>query len=136
LLLRGVESLMNDSEVEVIYGNTPDRPMTDSKGRILAGASFTISDTLPRHRNVLKGKIVAGVLTTEPADILLTQTWGQGGARDIRGNRTKWDYRRGRLRLVPAGWYAGRAARRLPTGVRRDPKPGAGRRGIGTFGGD
>ncbi len=109
LLLRGVDSLTDDPEVEVIFGNTPDRPMVDSKGRILAGASFTISDTLPRHRNVLRGKIVAGVLTTEPADILLTQTWGQGGARDIRGNRTKWDYRKGRLRLVfqPDGTLAG-----------------------------
>ena len=33
------------------------------------------------------------------ADIVLTQTWGQGGARDIRGNRTKYDFRSARLRL-------------------------------------
>jgi hypothetical protein len=100
ILLRGVDSLENDDDVEVIYGNTPDRPMTDSKGRVLAGASFTISDAPPRHRNVLHGRIVNGVLTTTPKDILLTQTWGQGGARDIRGNRSTWDYRLGRLRLV------------------------------------
>lgn len=109
ILLRGVDSLENDDRVEVIYANTPDRPMTDSKGRFLAGASFTVSDQAPRHRNVLIGRIENGVLTTAPKDIVLTQTWGQGGARDIRGNRTKWDYRRGRLRLVfqPDGSLAG-----------------------------
>lgn len=100
ILLRGVDSLQNDSDVEVIYANTADRPPADSKGNFLRGASFTISDTAPRHRNVLHGRIVNGVLTTDPADIVLTQTWGQGGARDIRGNRSKFDYRKGRLRLV------------------------------------
>ena len=109
ILLRGVDSLENDDSVEVIFANTPDRPMVDSKGRFLTGASFTVSDTVPRHRNVLIGRIENGVLTTTPKDIVLTQTWGQGGARDIRGNRTKWDYRRGRLRLVfqPDGSLAG-----------------------------
>jgi hypothetical protein len=109
ILLRGVDSLEHDDRVEVIYANTPDRPMADSKGRFLTGASFSVSDTAPRHRNVLIGRIENGVLTTTPKDIVLTQTWGQGGARDIRGNRTKWDYRRGRLRLVfqPDGSLAG-----------------------------
>lgn len=100
ILLRGIDSLDDDPEVEVIYANTPDRPMTDSKGRFLPGASFTVSDVPPRYRNVLKGQIRHGVLTTAPQDITLTQTWGQGGARDIRGNRTKYDFRRGRLRLT------------------------------------
>lgn len=100
ILLRGVDSLENDDSVEVVYANTPDRPMSDSNGKFLPGASFTISDKAPRHRNVLHGRIVNGVLTTSPEDIVLTQTWGQGGARDIRGNRTKFDYRRARLRLT------------------------------------
>ena len=100
ILLRGVDSLENDPEVEVIYGNTPDRPMVDSAGKFLPGASFTISDKAPRHRNVLKGRIERGVLTTQSADILLAQTWGQGGARDIRGNRSRFTFRKGRLRLT------------------------------------
>lgn len=99
ILLRGVDSFEKDDEVEVIYGNTPDRPMADNKGKFLPGASFTISDKPPRHRNVLKGRIENGVLTTEVKDVVLTQTWGQGGARDIRGNRTKYDFREARLRL-------------------------------------
>ncbi|MEZ5744451.1 MAG: hypothetical protein R3D89_12205 [Sphingomonadaceae bacterium] len=99
ILLRGVDSLEHDPDVEVIYGNTPDRPFMDSKGRFLPGATFTISDEPPRHRNVLKGRIDNGVLTTVPTHIELTQTWGQGGARDIRGNRATYDYHEGRLRL-------------------------------------
>ena len=100
ILLRGVDSLTNDDSVEVIYANTPDRPMADSSGKFLPGASFTVSDKAPRNRNVLRGRIADGVLTTDSADIVLTQTWGQGGARDIRGNRTKYDFRRAKLRLA------------------------------------
>jgi hypothetical protein len=100
ILLKGVDSLVNDDDVEVIYANTPDRPPVDSKGDFLRGASFTISTKPPRHRNVLHGHIRNGVLTTDPADIVLTETWGQGGARDIRGNRGVWDFKKGRLRLV------------------------------------
>ena len=100
ILLRGVDSLARDDTVEVVYANTPDRPVTDSMGKFLPGASFTVSDKPPRNRNLLKGRIDNGVLTTEPQDILLTQTWGQGGARDIRGNRTKYDMRQARLRLT------------------------------------
>jgi hypothetical protein len=109
ILLRGVDSLVRDDDVEVIYANTPDRPVVDSKGGFLTGMSFTISDSAPRHRNVLHGRIRDGVLTTDPADIKLTQTWGQGGARDIRGHRTMWDLRRARLRLTirPDGTLGG-----------------------------
>ena len=112
LLLRGVDSLENDPDVDIIYGNTPDRPVVDSKGEFLAGASFTISDKAPRQRNVLKGRIERGVLTTQPADIKLAQTWGQGGARDIRGNRSIFDLRSGRLKLTfqPDGSVRGIAA--------------------------
>lgn len=100
ILLRGVDSLENDDDVEVIYGNTPDRPGLDNHGNFLPGYSFTISDKPPRHRNVLHGRIVGGVLTTDAQDIKLTQTWGQGGARDIRGTRTAYDLRHAKLRLT------------------------------------
>lgn len=99
ILLRGVNSLQNDDSVEVVYANTPDRPSVDSTGKFLPGASFSVSDKAPRNRNVLHGRIANGVLTTTSQDILLAQTWGQGGARDIRGNRSKYDFRKARLRL-------------------------------------
>jgi hypothetical protein len=100
LLLRGVDSLVNDPDVEVIYGNTPDRPVVDASGKFIWNASFTITDQAPRERNVLKGKIVNGVLTTEPKLIKLTQTWGQSAARDLRGIRSRWTLYKGRLRLT------------------------------------
>lgn len=100
ILLRGVDSLQHDEDVEVVYANTPDRPELDAKSNFLPGYSFAVSTKPPRHRNVMRGRINNGVLTTAPADIKLTQTWGQGGARDIRGTRTAYDYRRARLRLT------------------------------------
>ena len=99
LLLRGVTSFVKADNVEVIYANTPDRPTVDSKGHFLPGMSFSVSDKPPRHRNVLHGRIRDGVLTTDPAEIELTQTWGQGGARDIRGNRSSYHYFKGRVKL-------------------------------------
>ena len=99
ILLKGVDSLQHDDDVEVIYANTPDRPAVDSQGNFLRGASFSVSTRPPRERNDLHGRIDNGVLTTDPKDIKLVETWGQGGARDIRGNRSKFDLRRGRLRL-------------------------------------
>lgn len=100
ILLRGVDSLERDDEVEVIYANTADRPPADSKGNFLRGASFSVNDTAPRHRNVLKGRIDNGVLTTAPQDVQLAQTWGQGGARDIRGSRSQYQFRHAKLRLA------------------------------------
>ncbi len=99
ILLRGVDSLVDDPEVEVIYGNTQDRPFVDSNGLFLSGGTFTISTKPPRERNALKGKIRNGVLTTSPAEIKLTETWGQGGARDIRGHRARYHLYSGQLRL-------------------------------------
>lgn len=109
LLIQGIDSMERDDDVTVIYANTPDRPVVDSTGKFLAGASFAISDKAPRNRNVLKGRIVNGVLETVPQDVVLTQTWGQGGARDIRGNRTKFTFRKARLQLTfhPDGTLSG-----------------------------
>jgi hypothetical protein len=100
ILLKGVDNLVNDPQVEVVYANTADRPTLDAQGKWLSGTSFTVDDKAPRARNVLRGRIVDGVLTTEPADIRLAATWGQGGARDLRGQRGQFDYRKARLRLT------------------------------------
>jgi len=100
ILLRGVDSLVQDDNVEVIYANTSDRPYLDNDGRFLAGTTFTVNAEGARARNVLKGRIENGVLTTEPKTIRLAQTWGQGGARDIRGHRTQYVFQSGRVRLA------------------------------------
>ena len=103
ILVKGIDNLQHDDDVQVIYANTPDRPALDSQGNFLRGASFSVSTKPPRERNVLHGRIENGVLTTDPQDIKLVETWGQGGARDVRGNRTKFDLRRARLRLTFQG---------------------------------
>lgn len=96
LLLRGVDSVTDDDDVEVIIGSTDDRPVLDSQRHFITGASFSFSDRNPAWRNVLHGRIVKGELTTDPADIRLKRPWGQGG---VRGARSEWDLRRARLKL-------------------------------------
>lgn len=99
LLLTGVDSLSDDPDVTVIYANSEDRAVVDSKQTFMPDASYTIVANA-QHRNVLKGRIVGGVLLTDPAHIRLRQTWGQGSERDIRGKRTEYDMARARLRLT------------------------------------
>lgn len=96
LLLRGVDSLVNDDHVDIVFATTDDRPVLDSKRNFITGASFTVSDN-PRWRNVLRGRIVNGVLTTDPADVRLTRRVGHGG---IRGENLEWQFRQGRFRLA------------------------------------
>lgn len=96
LLLRDVQSLQNDDEVQILFATTDDRPTLDSKQNFIRGASFTVSDN-PHWRNALQGRIVNGVLTTKPADIRLTRRFGIGG---IRGERLEWNLRRARFQLT------------------------------------
>ncbi|HEX7855152.1 MAG TPA: hypothetical protein VF503_15800 [Sphingobium sp.] len=99
ILLRGVDSLVKDDDVEVIYANTEDRAIVDGSQNFIPGASYTVTK-MPQYRNVLHGRIVNGVLTTDPQDIRLKQTWGQGGGRDIRGARSEWNLRHSQIRLA------------------------------------
>jgi hypothetical protein len=99
LLLRGVDSLVRDDDVQVIYANTEDPAIVDSNQKFLTGASYSVTNKR-EYRNVLRGRIDNGVLTTEPRDVRLRQTWGQSAQRDVRGRRAEWDLRRARLRLT------------------------------------
>ena len=96
LILRGVNSLANDPDVEVIYANTDDRPVADASGRYIHKASFAVSPTRPQYRNVLHGRIVNGVLMTDSKDIRLTQDTG----RAQQGSKGEFDLARSRIRLV------------------------------------
>lgn len=96
LQLGGVQSFVNDDDVSVLLASSEDLPYTDSGMNILTGASFTVSQN-PRFRNELHGRIVNGVLITDPTDIHLSQKWGQGGAR---GKRAEYDIRKARLRVA------------------------------------
>lgn len=96
MLLRGVDSLKDDDNVEVILASSNDRPVLDSKRNFIAKASFTMASN-PRWRNVLKGHIHDGILTTDPQDIKLNRSQGIGGKR---GAQAEHDLREGRLRLT------------------------------------
>lgn len=96
LLLRGVDSLVKDDDVEVIFASTSDRPILDSNQKIVEGASFNVSKN-PRWRNILHGRIENGVLRTQSADITLNKAAGFGG---IRGQKLEWDFRAGRFQIA------------------------------------
>jgi hypothetical protein len=68
--LRGVDDLRNDPDVDVgIYSGKPG-VITDATGKILPFQSVAIHDD-PHYHAETKGKIVDGVLTTEPVHVHL-----------------------------------------------------------------
>ncbi len=69
--LSNVDSLETDDQVDVMLYRGKDRLMSDASGEhILPGGSNRVDDRFSkRFTQHLKGKIVNGVLTTEPADI-------------------------------------------------------------------
>ena len=113
MLLRGVKSFVNSDNVEVILASSSDLPVTDINRTVVTNASFNVSDN-PRWRNVFHGRIVNGVLITDQADILLSQKWGQGGAR---GQLAEYNIHKARLRLsfAPDGTLDGLMAGYAPT---------------------
>lgn len=96
MILRGVHNLVNDDNVEVILASSLDKPIVDTQQNFIRDASYSVAPT-PRWRNVLHGRIVNGVLTTDPQDVLLTRPIGLGGPR---GLKVEWDFGRSRLHLA------------------------------------
>jgi hypothetical protein len=66
----GVDNEENDPEVSVAFYSTRDVLPKDSTGKILPFASYRVSDT-PLYGAKAKGKIVNGVITSEPMDVRL-----------------------------------------------------------------
>jgi hypothetical protein len=69
--VNNVDNLQNDDQVDVMLYRGKDRLMSDATGeKIVPGGSNRVDDRFSkRFTQHLKGKIVNGVLTTEPADI-------------------------------------------------------------------
>lgn len=83
VVVRTVENWHDDPDVEVIIASSADKPMLDATGKVAAGSSLTISED-PRYRTIFHGRIVGGVLTTEPADLVLPINWvGASGGEFI-----------------------------------------------------
>ncbi|MSO73479.1 MAG: hypothetical protein EXQ84_07765 [Rhodospirillaceae bacterium] len=94
--VRGVDDLRNDPEVEVgIYSGTGG-VATDPTGKLLPYQSVSIHDDVHYH-NETKGKIVDGVLTTDPVHMHLRI--------DQQVIHSEYDFKDARLRmeLAPDG---------------------------------
>jgi len=87
--IRGVTDPRNDPEVAVDIYAAADPVLRDARGGALARASFAI-DPNPRLHAATRGKIVDGVLTTEPVDLLLNfREQIVDAPREIRGARLR-----------------------------------------------
>lgn len=68
--LSGVDDLENDDSVDVLVITTIEPPQRGTDGRIIPLSSVTIDPT-PEWQTTFNGRIVDGVLTTDPADFVL-----------------------------------------------------------------
>jgi hypothetical protein len=68
--LSGVDSFENDDEVDVLVITTIEPPLRGTDGVIIPLSSVTV-DQNPEWQTRFKGRIVEGVLTTEPTDFVL-----------------------------------------------------------------
>ena len=87
--VRKVNDWRNDPDVELVVYNSNDAIATDARGGPLRHASYDV-DPAPRYQARAQGKIVNGVLTTEPFDMVLHYK-GQiiDAVRDIRQARLR-----------------------------------------------
>ena len=72
----GIDDAMNDDEVEVGFYSSTNPTLYDAERKGVPYASLTVSDN-PRWQNKVRGKIVDGVVMTEPGDIRLDHYQGQ-----------------------------------------------------------
>lgn len=96
--ISGVHSLLNDDNVTVRTYRGLDELMTDGTGlSFIAGGTQHVDDRFGRFvESTWKGRIVNGVLMTEPADLTLNagESFGTTGIQKLRGVRF-------RLKLTP-----------------------------------
>ncbi len=97
MLLRNVHSFVRDDNVEVILATSPDKPIADTKQNFIRNASYQVTPN-PHWRNVLHGHIINGVLTTDPADIVLQRQLGNKPR--VHTIPIDWDFDRSRLQLT------------------------------------
>ena len=85
----GIDNPRNDNDVAVTVYASADSLITDSRGYTLANASYT-ADPQSKFTTHTRGRIVNGVLTTEPADIRLRfKEQIVDTVRELRGARIR-----------------------------------------------
>jgi hypothetical protein len=100
--LTGVENLQNDDAVDVGVYSSDDPLELDATGAPVANFTYAAT-TNPRHRSTTKGRIVGGVLTTDPVDMRIKINFnGQSETFEyyVRGARF-------RLTIAPDGTASG-----------------------------
>jgi hypothetical protein len=101
LEITGMTDPRNDAHVQVGFYASTDQASVDPAGKVLPDASLQVHDD-PRYRAVAEGKVVDGVVTTDPVDLRLK--YRSAGYVDtdfyIRGARLK-------LELQPDGTAKG-----------------------------
>lgn len=105
VLVRGVDDWQNDASVQVEIAAASGQPAADVKKNPTSGASLTISDN-PRYHVTMRAQIKDGLLTTEPADLILPFSWqvSTGGEFMVRHLRLRVRYKDGEL-VGEAGGY-------------------------------
>lgn len=80
----GVDDVRHDDHVQIAFYKKGGRdPLPkDSQGRILPHASYRIDPT-PRYQGVTRGRIVNGVLTSEPIDDMHWASFGNESYEDL-----------------------------------------------------
>lgn len=103
MIVRDVQSWRNDPRVEVVIAPSPDDAPTDAHQKIVSGGSLEVAPQA-KWRTVLVGRIEDGVLTTEPADLVLPRSWVGALKGEFIMKRTRL-----RLKLQPGGELTGLA---------------------------
>jgi hypothetical protein len=99
--ITGVDDLKNDPDVQVTIWDSKDATPFDSKGKGMSNYSLTARAVVDGFANTAKGRIVDGVLTTDPAEL----------ATPRRGESSSYPYRfrgaRLELKIAPDGSASG-----------------------------
>lgn len=133
--LTNVDSLTNDPDVDVAIYRGMDSLMTDATGAKLIPGGLQRIDTKfgKKYESHLKGKIVDGVLITEPKDLYWPFAWfgGQPGTQHWRQTRFQMNLTEEGARGLVGGytdvdtWYygliRGRSQYHLGTGTASSP---------------
>lgn len=102
----GIDNEQNDPDVTVGIYSSKDTILFDGAGRALDGASFLMHPN-SRFHNVAHGKIVDGILTTDPIDLKLELIYAVIRSEyDLKAARLRIDLKQeGHLSGVLAGYY-------------------------------
>lgn len=96
LILKGVDDMRDDREVEVVIASSDDIPPLDSAQRIIPNGSLTVTEN-HAWRHVARGSIKDGVLTSEPIDFSLNGRVGL--ANGLLAKRDVREFHQARFRL-------------------------------------